>query len=69
MSTEIKKCRCGKTPKFKNERRTFGHGECPKVWFLECSCGMRTKDLPEGYEGSRNECREKAIKIWNGVPG
>lgn len=34
--------------------------------FVQCiKCGARAKYVLEGYEGSRDECREKAIAKWN----
>ena len=61
----LSRCRCGGIPEFMSAGRVFGHGDCPTVWWLQCRCGMATKEIPEGYEGTKEECQQKAADIWN----
>ena len=56
---------CGGLPKMTSERATYGHGDCPTEWSVSCDCGMRTKGIPTGYEGSDAQCKAKAAAIWN----
>lgn len=41
------------------------HGGDPLTYWLECDCGLRTKGITQGYEGTKEECIEKVFKIWN----
>jgi len=59
-------CKCGCIPDLESARRTYGHGESPTVWYVACQCGMRTKEMPEGYEGTKIQCQNKVSAIWNG---
>ena len=62
---KLERCRCGSFPEFRSQVRVYGHGDCPTVWFVECSCGMATKEIAQGYEGSAEQCKEIAARIWN----
>ena len=64
---DLDNCRCGEKPDFKSAGRVFGHGDCPVVWWVECKCGLATKEIAEGYEGTDEDCKEKAANIWNGT--
>ena len=59
-------CKCGAQPEFKSTSRTYGHGDCPTVHWVECACGMATKEIPEGYGGTFFEIIAKLRGIWNG---
>ena len=48
-----------------SEYVTYGHGDCPVEWSVRCECGLRTKGIPTGYEGTAAQCQEKAAAIWN----
>ena len=57
------KCRCGRWPEWEEDVDSV---------YLWCSCGIRTeemyiKDSKHEYDGSRTECIDKAVKIWNRV--
>ncbi len=59
---------CAAIPEFASERATYGHGDCPTVWRVRCACGMTTKGIPEGWEGTEAQCKAKAAAIWNRRP-
>jgi len=61
------KC-CGAIPKFRSERKCFGHGEYADVVSIQCECGMATKGVAVGYEGSLAEVQQKVRVIWNRKP-
>ena len=58
--------RCGAQPEFRSDKRTYGHGDYPTCHWVECACGMATKELPEGYDGTFVEVIAKLRAIWNG---
>ena len=56
---------CGETPSFENHTECFGHGDYSKVWKLQCTCGLSTKRFIEGWQGTAEDCKEKAKAVWN----
>jgi len=56
---------CSGAPEFNSDNECYGHGSFSKKWWVECKCGMMTKSFPEGYEGTDEQCKEKAAKVWN----
>ena len=63
-TTELKPCFCGREAQVVKDSRLGGHGYSDTLWRVECSCGMRTIDIVEGWEGTAEECQEKAKLIW-----
>lgn len=56
---------CGGLPKMTSQQVNYGHGDFPTEWSVRCDCGLRTKGVPTGYEGSDDQCKDKAEAIWN----
>lgn len=66
MSIELKPCPiCGSNAFFIERIKNYGHGDSPIEWSVRCKCGLRTKGIPTGYEGSELDCKTKAAAIWN----
>ena len=62
-------CLCHQIPKYRSRHHTFGHGEFGVLGWVECSCGIRTKDfLVSGLYGC-TETPNDAVALWNTLLG
>lgn len=59
-------CRfCGSKPKYVKERQRCGHGEYPLVAWVECDCGIRSKEfIIDGYFGC-TDTPDTPVLFWN----
>lgn len=61
-------CRfCGTQPMYKKKQVTFGYGEYPVVGWIECSCGIRTKEfIIDGFYGCSDN-PDTPVLFWNNI--
>lgn len=58
---------CGSQPIYKKVQRTYGFGEYPIVGWIECTCGLRTKEyIIDGYYGSTDN-PDTPVLVWNNI--
>lgn len=59
-------CRlCGSIPMYKKRQEIFGHGEYPVVGWIECACGIRTKEfIIDRFYGCA-DTPDTPVLFWN----
>lgn len=66
MDHALKPCPCcGAAPKLCKMDTHGSHGCNEPEWMVKCDCGMRTRGVTHGYEGTDQQCQQMAASIWN----